>query len=119
MRNLYSRLGIPATSSQEQIKAAIAACGNPSLKADAEEVLLKDMHRLAYDRLHTTLTDIGYLRAALGLNYSDNWHGEEANDYTVSVTQHSNKETGKPSNRLANGYKPDNSNKDPTSDWFV
>ncbi|MCX4186292.1 hypothetical protein [Methylophaga sp. OBS4] len=119
MRNLYSRLGIPATSSQEQIKSAIATCANPSLKADAEEVLLKDMHRLAYDRLNTTLTDIGYLRAELGLNYSDNWHGEEANDYTVSVTQHSKYKKAEPSNRLANVYQSDNSDKGPTSDWFV
>lgn len=84
MRDLYSRLNISPTASPEKIKASIAECSNASVKADAEEVLLHAGRRQTYNRLNTLLTDIGNLRASLGLSHADNWQGEEANEYASS-----------------------------------
>lgn len=85
MRNLYSRLNIHPTAPLEKIKASIAKCSNASVKADAEEVLLHAGRRQTYNRLNTLLTDIGNLRASLGLSHADNWHGEEVNEYASST----------------------------------
>lgn len=82
MRNLYARLKIAAAASEVEIRAAIAACPNAATRADATEVLLSPDRRRSYDRLHTVLTDIGQLRAALGLSHGDNWRGDAAVDYT-------------------------------------
>lgn len=90
MRDLYSRLNIHPAASLEKIKASIAKCSNASVKADAEEVLLHEGRRQTYNRLNTLLTDIGNLRASLGLNHADNWQGEEASEYaSLSAAKHS------------------------------
>jgi len=87
MHNLYSRLGVDPTASAEQIRQALSVCTNVSLREDAQEVLLKPARRRAYDRVHFVLEDIGYLRACLGLNHADNWHGPEAANYTQDAIE--------------------------------
>ena len=82
MRNLYARLNVSAAATPDEIRAAIARCPNASLRADATEVLLEADRRRSYDRVHNVLTDIGQLRASLGLGHGDNWRGDEASDYT-------------------------------------
>ena len=90
MHNLYSRLGIDPSASAERIRQAISVCTNVSLREDAQEVLLIPDHRRTYDRIHSVLEDIGYLRARLGLNHADNWQGPEAINYTQdSIEPHS------------------------------
>ena len=48
----------------------------------AKEVLLISRRRQNYDRVHAVLTDIGALRAQLGLNHGDNWRSPESDDFT-------------------------------------
>ena len=83
MRNLYARLNVSAASAPDEIRTAVGACPNASLRADATEVLLVADRRRSYDRVHMVLMDIGQLRAALGLSHGDNWRGDEAADYTM------------------------------------
>ena len=60
-------------------------CKNSSLRDDSEEVLLVENRRRTYDRIHSTLKEIGTLRACLGLNHANNWlAGTEVHDYTQS-----------------------------------
>lgn len=87
MRDLYSRLNLSPDASSEEIKSAIAACSNASLKIDATEVLLFPNRRRIYDRLNATLIALGHLRATLGLSHGDNWFGEEATEYAQSPVQ--------------------------------
>ena len=82
MRDLYNRLGLQKTCSTEEIHTAVDKCGNTRIREDATEVLLQASRRRNYDRLHSVLTEIGLLRARLGLNYGDNWKGVEASDFT-------------------------------------
>ena len=85
MRNLYARLKVSSTTRPDEIRTAITACPNASLRADATEVLLVADRRQSYDRVHTVLMDIGRLRGALGLSHGDNWRGDEAADYTFAA----------------------------------
>jgi len=91
MRNLYRRLGISELSSPEEIRQAIAACSNASVREDAEEVLLVEARRRNYDRLHTLLSDIGALRANLGLTHGRNWRGGQATEYSQEPTSRRSK----------------------------
>ncbi len=81
MRNLYSKLNVHPAASPEEIRVAIDTCSNASVRADAKAVLLNKVRRQTYDRLNALLTDIGNLRASLGLSYAENWQGEEAIEY--------------------------------------
>lgn len=93
MRNLYSRLNISSSASPEEIQSAIKTCSNASIRADASEVLLTPGRRRIYDGLNSALIDIGHLRAVLGLSHAENWHGEEASEYTQkSSTPHSKRD---------------------------
>jgi hypothetical protein len=84
MRNLYSRLDISQEASLEEIKVAIMACKNSSIKADASAVLLSESRRRTYNQLNSVLTDIGFLRTALGLSHASNWSGEISIEYARS-----------------------------------
>lgn len=81
MRDLYKRLGINASAPPQEIRAAIRSCGDPKLKEDATEVLLSDGRRKTYDQVHAALTDIGTLRAKLGLAHGENWQASEAQGF--------------------------------------
>lgn len=82
MRDLYSRLGVPRSASDRQVREAISACRSATLRDNANEVLLVPGRRQNYDRVHAVLTDIGALRAQLGLNYGGNWRSPESDDFT-------------------------------------
>ena len=84
MRNLYLRLGVDPKSSDQEVRAGIERCSNQSIRRDAAAVLLHPNRRRTFDQLHSALTDIGRLRAALGATHTENWTGEVARDYTPS-----------------------------------
>ncbi|MDN6180052.1 MAG: hypothetical protein L0I84_03470 [Halomonas subglaciescola] len=92
MRDLYQRLSLPPTASPENIRRAIYACPNRALQQDADAVLGVAEHREDYDTLHATVSDIGQLRARLGLSHGAHWQGSVANDFTyppdAAVGQH-------------------------------
>lgn len=92
MRDLYQRLSLPPDASSEDIRRAVEACPNRALKQDADAVLSVTEHRDDYDTLHTTVSDIGQLRARLGLSHGAHWQGSVANDFAYppdsAVGQH-------------------------------
>ena len=83
MRDLYRRLDLPQDASQEAIRSAIEACQHSALKADAQMVLQVESRRGEYDALHATLSDIGLLRARLGLTHGAYWQDSVANDFSL------------------------------------
>lgn len=87
MRDLYKQLKISSSSSEEIIREAINSCRNIKLCKDAETVLLNPSIKKTYDKNHNVLTDIGKLRAQLGLSHSDNWYGSAAQDFTYDETK--------------------------------
>jgi hypothetical protein len=86
MRDLYSRLGVDPSASEQEFRSAISNCTSSTLKADATEVLLISERRRSYDRVYRTLSDIGSLRAHLGLNHGDNWQSPESDDFSREPT---------------------------------
>ncbi|WP_404377025.1 hypothetical protein [Vreelandella aquamarina] len=83
MRDLYQRLDLSPGANEQQIKSAVARCPNSALRQDATSVLAVEAHRETYDALHTTLSDIGCLRARLGLTHGAHWQGDVANDFSM------------------------------------
>ncbi|MDR5906967.1 hypothetical protein [Franzmannia qiaohouensis] len=83
MRDLYKRLGLSPDASKEAIRTAIDTCQHSALKADAQMVLQVESRRDEYDALHTTLCDIGLLRARLGLTHGAYWQDSVANDFSL------------------------------------
>ena len=82
MRDLYRRLGVRSDCSNPELWAAINACSHVQLKRDAAEALLKPERRRSYDKLRSTLVDIGILRGRLGLTHTDHWQGAIASDFS-------------------------------------
>lgn len=68
-------------ANEQQIDTAVARCPNSALRQDATSVLTVTPHRETYDALHGTLSDIGRLRARLGLTHGAHWQGDVANDF--------------------------------------
>jgi len=83
MRDLYQRLALTPDANNQQIKSALARCPNSALRQDATSVLAVAPHRETYDTLHHTLSDIGRLRARLGLTHGAHWQGDVANDFSL------------------------------------
>lgn len=84
MRDLYKRLGVEPTADETTIGAAIDACDNSALKTDAATVLNVGTRREAYDGLHGMLSELGRLRARLGLTHGAHWLGSVANDFSLT-----------------------------------
>ncbi|WP_106477801.1 hypothetical protein [Phytohalomonas tamaricis] len=82
MRDLYHRLDIPRHATPDTIARAAARCANQTLQADAKSVLGIDAHREVYDELHGLLSDLGQLRAGLGMTHAPHWCGDVANDFS-------------------------------------
>ncbi len=82
MRDLYRHLGVSQSATTQDIRNAISACKNVRIRDDASEVLLVAERRRKYDQLHSVLSDIGTLRAQLGLNHGDNWRSAGTDDFT-------------------------------------
>ncbi|AYF32590.1 hypothetical protein CUU95_01575 [Vreelandella alkaliphila] len=83
MRDLYQRLTLTPDASDQEINSAVARCPNSALRQDAETVLGVAEHRDAYNKLHKTVSDIGQLRARLGLTHAAHWQGDVANDFSL------------------------------------
>ncbi|MFC7369395.1 MULTISPECIES: hypothetical protein [Vreelandella] len=83
MRDLYQRLSLAPGASDQAIKNAVARCPNSALRQDAEATLAVSEHRHIYDNLHKTVSDIGQLRARLGLTHGAHWQGDVANDFSL------------------------------------
>ncbi|SDO11093.1 hypothetical protein [Vreelandella arcis] len=83
MRDLYQRLSLSSKASEQEIQHAVTGCQNSALRQDAETVLTVNVHRDTYDTLHHTLSDIGCLRARLGLTHGAHWQGDVANDFSM------------------------------------
>ncbi|ATJ83611.1 hypothetical protein ACFPTY_11360 [Halomonas beimenensis] len=83
MRDLYQRLRLDPEADDAEIAAAIEACEHTALKADAAAVLQAEWRRAEYDALHDTLSDIGRLRARLGLTHAPYWRVGPADDFSL------------------------------------
>ncbi|WP_346797227.1 hypothetical protein R5M92_01240 [Halomonas sp. Bachu 37] len=83
MRDLYQRLALAPDADEAAIGQALSRCQNSALKQDGEAVLQEPERRAEYDRLHATLSDIGRLRARLGLSHGAHWQGNVANDFSL------------------------------------
>ncbi|MEC4768087.1 hypothetical protein LPL18_012200 [Halomonas sp. CUBES01] len=83
MRDLYQRLSLSSEASELDIQSAVERCQNSALRQDADTVLAVNEHRETYDTLHQTLSDIGCLRARLGLTHGAHWQGDVANDFSL------------------------------------
>lgn len=88
MRNLYQRLGLDPGASEAEVTSAIERCEHTALKADARTVLEVDSRREEYDALHITLSDIGRLRARLGLTHAPYWRDGPADDFSLPPDTH-------------------------------
>lgn len=83
MRDLYQRLAVSPEANNQAIKQAVANCQHSALRQDAEAVFAVAERREAYDALHSTVSDIGQLRARLGLSHGAHWQGDVANDFSL------------------------------------
>lgn len=87
MRDLYRHLGVSQSATTQDIRNAISACKNVRIRDDASEVLLVAERRRQYDQLHSVLSDIGALRAQLGLNHGDNWRSAGTDEFTSETAR--------------------------------
>ncbi|CAM3905371.1 hypothetical protein VRRI112168_05805 [Vreelandella rituensis] len=83
MRDLYQRLSLTPGADDNAIGTALTQCQNSALRQDAQTVLTVPDRREKYDDLHATLSDIGRLRARLGLTHGAHWQGDVANDFSL------------------------------------
>lgn len=83
MRDLYQRLAVSPQANEQELKQAVANCQHSALRQDAEAVFSVAERREAYDTLHDTVSDIGRLRARLGLSHGAYWQGDVANDFSL------------------------------------
>lgn len=82
MRDLYQRLHLPRHATAADIDNAIRECPHYGLREDARAVLAHDAARQEYDALHDLLSDVGQLRAGLGMTHAPHWRGSVALDFT-------------------------------------
>ncbi|WP_447957375.1 hypothetical protein [Vreelandella sp. EE7] len=83
MRDLYKRLALSPKVDEQTLNTALEKCANSALREDAEATLAEARHRAQYDAMHHTLSDIGRLRAGLGLSHAPHWQGDAANDFSM------------------------------------
>lgn len=83
MRDLYQRLAVPPEANDQEIQHAVASCQHSALRQDAEAVFAVAARREVYDTLHDMVSDIGRLRARLGLSHGAHWQGDVANDFSL------------------------------------
>lgn len=83
MRDLYQRLAVSPGANEQELKRAVANCQHSVLRQDAESVFAVAERRDAYDTLRGTVSDIGRLRARLGLTHGAHWRGDVANDFSL------------------------------------
>ncbi len=83
MRDLYQRLHLSPDADEEAVADAVERCEHSALKGDAATVLQAESRRAEYDALHDTLSDIGRLRARLGLTHAPYWRAGPADDFSL------------------------------------
>lgn len=83
MRNLYKRIGVSPDATDLEINRALSAVKHDQAHRDAKTVLLDPTKRKAYDRVHAVVSDIGKLRARVGLTQGKYWRGIVAEDFSV------------------------------------
>lgn len=84
MKDLYRRLRVLETASDEQIRAALVLA-DPQTRGAAEMILLNARRRPVYDRNRRVLVTIGRLRSHLGLNYTRFWARRDFKDFWHDV----------------------------------
>ena len=87
MRDLYQRLGVSPQANDEELQQAVARCPNSALRQDAKAVFEVPKRRESYNQALMTLSDIGQLRARLGLTHGAHWQGDVANDFSLPADQ--------------------------------
>jgi len=87
MKNLYKRLQISETASKDEVEKAIKRTNNAQLKKDATAVLLHSGRKKVYDRCHSELKRIAYMRANLGMKQGPNWQKHNFSDYESSSSR--------------------------------
>jgi curved DNA-binding protein CbpA len=80
MRDLYHRLELEPTATEEQIAAALEE--HPDLQGYSA-ILLDEERRALYDRVHATLKMIGTLRFRLDLDKSEAWFIRRYPDFAI------------------------------------
>lgn len=80
MRDLYKRLGLSQSATQEQIFKALRAV-NGQREREAANILLVGHRRRVYDRSYCTLKQIGKLRANFGLRHAPHWILNDFGDF--------------------------------------
>jgi hypothetical protein len=85
MRDLYKRLGVSDSATEPELRTAVAGA-DPSVRRDAEFILLDPKRRGVYDRNRRVLATVGRLRANLGLNLTRFWPRARFADFTHDLT---------------------------------
>jgi hypothetical protein len=82
MKDFYQSLNLPSDADDDAIGRALANA-EPSLREEAEFILLHPSRRQVYDRNHHLLRAIAQLRMHLGLNYTRFWARQEYREFTA------------------------------------
>jgi hypothetical protein len=78
MKDLYARLNVPPSASEDELAAALEKC--PGMQS-VTPILLDRNKRARYDRAHTTLKSIGVLRHHLRLDTGESWFRDNCPDF--------------------------------------
>src|SRR5687767_10599444 len=95
MIDLYHRLGIKPNADDAEITAAVNRKSDPDVRYRARAILLKSSRRPAYDRMWSTLSKLGHLRAHLGLNDSPFGQRQEYSDFRYTLRKPTKKQAPK------------------------
>lgn len=87
MRDLYKRLCIEREASAAEVESAVQGCPHYELREDARAVFQSETTRRDYDALHDLLSDVGRLRADLGMTHAPHWRGSVALDFTPAAVE--------------------------------
>ena len=81
MKDLYKRLAIAPSASEDEIRRALPAAEEPA-RTEGEFILLQPDRRAVYDRNHRVLSTIGQLRGRLALGLRPFWSHGDHKDFT-------------------------------------
>jgi len=87
MKNIYRQLGFDQIVDECQIKEALLSSQiSPRTRRAAEEILLNPRRKLLYDKHWRTLSQIGQLRANLGLTLAACWIQSGCSEFDTEPT---------------------------------
>lgn len=84
MKDLYKRLGVADSATEQEIRAAMDAA-DPEARSAAQSILLDEHRRGVYDRNRRLLITVGQLRSRLGLSLGPFWLRGQFADFTMDV----------------------------------